>query len=464
MYIHDDIGVGYLAVFVLPIIFYYLFKFRGKAFVIYAILSLAFTVGSIELLTGFDTNDSLMICELLIWALTIYVLLITPQREIPYLRYLAGFVLICLISYIINPVSLIQLALFLRKYLLFVMVFVLFHNIKLPDKDRENLLKFIILLFVSQIIVNIARFPIVGQTEGYIGTMSVQGGSITAIFSLVGIAFSFSAYLYKRKHNYIILVFGFLLFSLIGLKRGHLLFLPLLLLIQYLIYLRFAQENFFRNAFISTPFVLFVTGLLIFFGFILVPTLNPENIIGGSFDPVYAIEYIDRYLNPDKVMKGIEYYGRGEAPGAVYRLLQKNGLRTMLFGLGPGDIIMSRFTISWSPGFSEDMISGIKYGIGYGGRTGVLFTAMQIGFLGTMVYFLFVFKVFSQFFQKTFYANDIQADKKIIALGLAGFLGIFIFDFFVYSQVAFQNIPIILTICLAYNYVKDSLNHSSQIQ
>jgi len=451
----DDIRVGYLVIFVLPVIVYYLFKFGGRAFIIYATLSLAFTAGSIELLTGFDTNDSLKICELLIWGLAIYVLLITPQREIPYLRYLAGFVLICLISYIVNPVNFFQLALFLRKYLLFVAIFVLFHNLKLSDKENENLLKFIILLFVSQIIVNMARFPIVGQTEGYIGTMSIRGGSTTAIFALLGIAFSFSAYLYTKKLFYILLIFGFFIFSVIGGKRGHFIFMPLLLFTQYFIYLRFTNAHFWRNVFISTPIVLILTGLLIYGGFTLVPSLNPEGIIGGSFDPAYVIKYIDEYLNPGRPLAGIEYFGRGEAPRAVFELLKNNGWMSLLGGLGPGDIIISRFTIPGDVVASDELLSGMKYGIGYGVRTGALFTTMQIGFLGTLFYFLFVFKVFSSFFNRRFYSSDMPEIKQIIASGLVGYLGIFIFDFFAYSQTSFQMIPIILPVFFAYHYVRE---------
>jgi len=183
-------------------------------------------------------------------------------------------------------------------------------------------------------------------------------------------------------------------------------------------------------------------------------TMNPEGIIGGSFDPAYVIKYIDEYLNPSRPILGIEYFGRGEAPGAVFALLKSNGFITLLLGLGPGDIIMSRYTIGADVIGAESYLIGMKYGIGYGARTGVLFTAMQIGFLGAIIYFLFVFKVFAQFFQKAFYVNDIPVDKKIIALGLAGFLGIFIFDFFAYSQTSFQIVPIILPVCFAYNYVK----------
>jgi len=451
----DDIRVGYLVIFVLPVIIFYLFKFRGRAFVIYAILSLAFTAGSIELLIGFDTNDSLKICELLIWSLTIYVMLITPKREIPFLPYIAGFVFICIVSYIINSVNFVQLLLFFRRYLLFIAVFVLFHNIQLSNMDRDNLLKFIILLFVSQVIVNIARYPIADQTEYYIGTMSILGGSITAIFALIGIAFSFGAYLYTRKIIYILLIFGFFIFSVIGLKRGHLIFLPILLLIQYLIYIRFTQESFWRNTLITSPIVLIITGLLLYGGFTLLPSLNPEGMLGGSFDPAYVIRYVDEYLNPGRPLAGIEYQGRGEAPRAVFELLKNNGLLSFLFGLGPGDIIMSRYTISADIIFSETFLAGMKYGIGYGSRTGILFTAMQIGFLGALFYFLFVLKVFSSFFNRRFYSSDVPEKKQIMALSLAGFLGIFIFDFFAYSQTSVQIIPIILPVCFAYHYVRE---------
>ncbi len=447
-----DIRVGYLVVFVLPIIIYYLFKFRGRAFVIYAILSLAFTAGSIELLTGFEVRRILQLCELLIWSLTVYILLITPKREIPLLSYITGFVFICIVSYIINLVNFVQLLLFLRRYLLFVAIFVLFHNIQLSNMDRDNLLKFITLLFVSQVVVNIARYSITDQTEYYIGSMAILGGSTTAIFALIGISFSFSAYLWTRRIIYILLIFGFFIFSIIGIKRAHLVFLPLLLLIQYLVYLSFTQEHFVRSALITTPIVLITTGLLIYGGFTLVPNLNPEGIVGGSFDPAYVMETADKELNPGRAILGIEYFGRGEAPYAVYKLLKNKGLFAFIFGLGPGDIIMSKYTIGADIIGTESYLSGMKYGIGYGARTGVLFTTMQIGILGTLCYFIFIFKVFSPFFKKSFYVNDIPVDKKVIALGLSGFLGIFIFDFFAYSQTSFQIISIILPICFAYNY------------
>jgi len=224
-------------------------------------------------------------------------------------------------------------------------------------------------------------------------------------------------------------------------------------LIQYFVYLRYTQDNFWRNALVSTPIVLIVTGLLIYFGFTLVPTLNPENVIGGSFDPAYVINFIDNYLNPGRPIEGIQYFGRGEAPLAVYELLKNKGLLTLLLGLGPGDIVMSKYTIPANVIMTETMLTGIKYNIGYGARTGVLFSAMQIGILGTIVYFLFVFKVFSQFFQKAFYEDDIPVNQKIVSLGLVGYLGIFIFDFLAYSQVSFQAISIILPIYFAYYYV-----------
>ncbi|MDI6743473.1 MAG: hypothetical protein QMD11_12130, partial [Smithella sp.] len=194
--------------------------------------------------------------------------------------------------------------------------------------------------------------------------------------------------------------------------------------------------------------------LIIYGGLVLTPSMNPDDLIGGRFDPAFAIDYVDKYLNPGRPVAGIEYFGRGEAPMAVYNLLRNNGLLSFLFGLGPGDIIISRFTISADIISSESLLTGMKYGIGYGSRTGVLFTTIQIGFLGALFYFLFVFKVFSSFFNRRFFSSDTPEKIQIIALGLVGFLGIFIFDFFAYSQTSFQVIPIILPVCFAYHYVK----------
>lgn len=449
-----DTSIGYLVIFVIPVIVYYLFKFRGKAFVFYSILSLAFTAGSIELLSGLEVFRILQFLEVLIWGLALYTFITSTKREIPHWPYLIGFLATCLVSFIITPVDLIQFILFLRRYLLFVAVFVLCHNLQLPEKDIENLLKFIILLFLNQILVNIARYPITGQTEPYIGTMSILNGSITAIFSLTGIAFCFSAFLFKKKISYIIFLCGFFTFSLIGLKRGHILIVPLVLFLQYITYAVSVKEISIKSFFKTISTVLIVICLLVYCGLVLVPSLNPEEITGGSFDPAYVIRYIDDYLNPGTAIQGIEYFGRGEAPGAVYELLQKKGWMSLLFGLGPGDIIMSRFTIPFDIIHGESFIAGMKYGIGYGSRTGVLFTTMQAGLAGMLLYFFFISKIFSSFLRLNLYTQHIPENKQIISLGLVGFWGIFIFDFFAYSQTSFQTIPIILPVCFAYHYSK----------
>ena len=451
-----EVLAGLLVLFVCPVIIYYFSIFRGKAFMLYIIISLAFTAGSIELLTGFKGTNVAIICEVLIWSLTIYLYIVTKKRTLPYWPYLALFLFTCFISYLINTVTFIQLLLFLRRYVLLPVVFILFHNLHLPEKTNKDLLKFIVLLFVAQIAVNVTRYPIAGQTEWYIGTMSVLNGSITAIFCLTGIVFSFSAYLYKRKVAYVFLILGFFLFSLIGGKRAQILFIPPILFLQYIKYMRSEKSNIITPKFLKMFFVVIVAScVFIFGGVVLNPSLNPEGVIGGSFDTSYVIEYIDNYLNPGKAILGVEHYGRGEAPHAVFELLtQIYGWHNFLFGLGPGDIIMSRFTVSDAEEYPyEEMIAGVKYDIGYGSRTGVMHTAIQIGLLGTLFYIIFIYKIFSPFLKRQLSKNNKIKNYKIISLGLFAFFFIFVLDFLTYSQVSFQCLPIILSIFVAYNYL-----------
>lgn len=216
---HDK-TVGYLVVLVLPVVLWYLFAFRGKAFVIFAILSMAFTAGSIELLFGINPNSIIQLSELLLWGLAAYVFLKSPKREIPDWYYLVGFLLVCIFSFLVNGVTVVQLLLFLRLYLRIVAIFVLFHHIQMNPRFSAKLMRFVVLLFVTQIFVFIGKYLIVGQTEPYIGSMSVLGGSLTAVFALVGISFAFSAYLFERKWKYLILIMGFFLAPLISGTKG----------------------------------------------------------------------------------------------------------------------------------------------------------------------------------------------------------------------------------------------------
>jgi len=447
-----DRTVGYLVVLVLPVILWYLFAFRGKAFIIYVMFSVAFTAGSLELLFNISPNLIRQFVELLIWALAAFVLLMSRKKEIPGWQYLLGFIIVCFCSYIVNEVTIVQLALFVRIYLRIVAIFILFHHLTLNSRNADKLLRFTILLFITQIFVSIGKYLIIGQTESYIGSMSVRGGSLTAVFSLIGISFAFSAFLYERKWKYVILVLGFFLFSVIGNKMVMIIFIPALLLIQYLYYWKHSKLLSFRRVLRLLPIAIFIA-FFVYAGVRLNPRLNPEGKIGGSFDFGYAIEYIDMYLNPGRPIRGADYFGRGEAPYAVYTLLREHGLAHFLFGLGPGEIIMSRLNISKEEIHWEDGITTMKYGIGYGARTGLLSTTLQVGLLGLLFYFIMITTMFLWVMKQFSLPGIVPAAKQTLLLGLIGSYWIFALDFLFYSRTFTEWIQILMPVFFVYHYV-----------
>ncbi len=461
MFIPDK-AVGYLILLVLPVIFRYFFVFKGKALIVFLILAIAFTSGCIEILSGFSGIASGQVLEFLIWGLAAYTFIESPKKEIPGWEYLAAFVCICIFSYAANSVTAIQLFLFIRVYLRIVAVFILFHHIRLDTRTSDKLLQFIILLFITQILVNMGRYPIVGTTEAYIGSMSVREGSLTTIFALVGISFSFSAYLHEKKLKYILLVLGLFIFSMIGSKRAMFIWGPLVLLTQYVLFGVQTRKISLKFLFKLVPVGIFALGFL-YAGVRLQPSLNPEGQIGGSFDYDYLTTSITEYLNPGKTISGAAYDGRGEAPAAVYQLLTDNhGFKNLLFGLGPGDILESKWNtegeeLKNSSGIADDAgISGAKYGIGYGVRTGLLYTVMQVGLLGAVSYFLLITNLFAPVWRKFSHTYGATGKQQILQLGMTGAYCVFVFDFLFYSRVFTEYLQIVVPLAFVYNYLLPS--------
>ena len=444
--------IGLLGLIVLPIIIFYFNKFRGRFFLIYMILSISFLGSPIELLIGINTNFIEIILEILILLILLVTIFNNQGFYLKHVLLAAIFVLLCLLSFFINDVSWIQLIIFLRKYLIFILIFWITDN--LDDYYQLNkLIKLFSTLFIFQILINILRFPITGVSEEYIGSLAVRGGSHTAIISLLGASFSFAYYLYQKNKKYLLLLIGFFIFAMIGEKRIVVMVLPLVLVAQYILYL--VKERRLSSMIYKAPILLIAVLLFIYVGVRISPTLNPENEIGGSFDFYFLTEYIYDYSNPGKKVMGARYYGRGEAPLAVYNLLtNKYGLGYVLFGLGPGDIMMSRYIKQKDRSIKRvEDISASKYDIGYGARTGILFTTLQIGAIGSILFLLLIIRIYSYCLKICFYHFS---DKFNNALSLSIFVSFFIFliDFFTYSRVFYESIPIMFSILIGIKFIE----------
>lgn len=428
--------LGYLIIIPLPIIIYFFMRIikagNFPLFLIYTIITLTFVQGSLELLDVITAKFNNQIQDLIVYLLFLYVLL-KKEKQFPYLLCVIIYVAVSILSYLLNNVDLFSMLMFFRWTLLGIIVFYVFFNISFSESDYNLIKNYFMWLFVSQIIVAIIKFYMIGITEPYIGTMSYLGGSLTVCFSLIGISYAFTMYLYKKKLIYLIYILGFVLFSIIGGKRATVFFMPLLLFVLYYAY----NNIILSKGFLEFKFVKpFLSSIILTIGLTclcltLIPSLNPEDKIGGSINLKYVGELLKRY-NLNVSGRYADYYGRGDAPMAVLRLLRKED--KILSGFGAGDLVPNRYNNPY--GFRLADFIGIKYNIGYGARTGLLWMILQVGILGTLLYLLFYVFLFNQLRKRIKYHND---DNKVLGIILIGVFAVFVLDYFTYSTVMIKS-------------------------
>ena len=153
-------------------------------------------------------------------------------------------------------------------------------------------------MFLLQIPASFIKYFLLGQSEkGGIGTLSLTGGSISAILPLFAIAYAFSAYLFNRKKIYLILILCFTMFGIIGAKRLIVLMIPIILLFTLFIFILKTKKININLIFKYVPIALLGGMFLFYLGVRLSPTLNPDHKMMGKFDMNYAINYTLNYAS-----------------------------------------------------------------------------------------------------------------------------------------------------------------------
>lgn len=307
--------------------------------------------------------------------------------------------------------GLLMLRLLFRYYLLFLAVI----NLGLNEPPMKLTINIIVFVFLVQIPLSLVKLFKFGQGETSLGLSS---HSVTTIFPLVAIGYLGALYIfYKRNPTYILYMFAFVGFSIIGGKRAFIFFLPILLF-----YLAWVV----RKNFVFKPSLIFLGILIIFISLYfvarLIPTLNPQREIWGDFSLKHIVNYAVEYETG--VTKTGVPIGRISATSEIFRSLKSKGFSGFVFGYGPGTIIKSMFS-------DYDRREAVKsrFGIGYG-LNGLSWLGIQVGYFGVFVYFYF----FYLFFRKARAYLEIEQDPywKSFALGMVGFNFIFIITSLVY--------------------------------
>ena len=414
-----------------------------NTYIISLIITVAFTEGAISLV-GPSESTMRTFREMLVILLFISSFFQSPMNNNQLVGILKEYsklgkyhvfslFVVSIISMIYNTKDFVELFLFFLRVLPPVLFFWALIKINFNVSKVLHVLKILVIIQIPAVLI---KFFIIGVSEsGGIGTMSIHSGSLSTIFPLFIISFFFARYLSRKNKKNIVIIFLYLMLGLIGGKRALIVYTPLLLLFIVIIY-RKAFSVKFKSAFVKQIVGLCLLGFLCFYFIARVnPNLNPEEKIGGSFDVEYMMDVSEKYNS----FEGELGFSRSDAPEVLYNFLTKNkSINALLLGMGPGDIIQSSLLNNKYPGVENDrQLLMYKYGLGYGLRVGVLWTAIQVGILGALIYGLFFYKIAFTMFKIS--KNSHNIITKEYALGLTGMGFVLLIDYFTYSSTFFYS-------------------------
>jgi hypothetical protein len=301
--------------------------------------------------------------------------------------FISLFILLTIASFvsgpILNDIGFTEYFFFLRQLFLLPLLYL----IVIVNERNDDLIRFIIKLiifyFALQIPASWIKLIILGGPgiEMFVGTVSWKQGSMTTVISMIGCFYNFSKYLYLRSKKYLLYFFLFVIFSQIGGKRAVLVFVPLGCLFISIYY---AKLNHIPIKKYLKLIPILISFLFIFFYLIvrLNPTLNKEHQVWGSFDLNYTLSYFDFYNNNAKNLYDLS---RGNALKFIGYYIINQPIDTILFGEGAGKLSESK--LGANP-------MRYYYGIRYGARMGLAWIGLQLGVVGTYLYFLIFKKMF----------------------------------------------------------------------
>ncbi|MFC1837487.1 hypothetical protein ACFLYW_02255 [Thermodesulfobacteriota bacterium] len=428
-----DVSADVLGFVIIIYIYLIAVVVKSKKYGLYVIFTIAFMMGILNIV-GIPNLFTRFAFESLVVILFTKSLFVAQKRShVNYNSFGAYYVVALLVvsvgSFFANNVHFVGFLYYLRMVFVYFLLFYAFLNTQYTSSEIRKINKFIFFLFLIQLPASLIKYNIVGQIEDIaIGTMEISAGSLNALIPMFVSSYLLSAYFYKRKMINIFLMLAFVLFGIIGNKRALIVYLPLIFMILYFLYtIGYRKEK--RQLSKRNIVVNFTICAIIGFGAIyasarLIPTLNPEGEIGGSFNLEYVMEFSESYTTRYST-KNPHELGRLKAPEITYKVLKEGGFGIILLGLGAGDIVHSRF----DPDSKNARLK--KYGLGYGSGTGLLWMFIQIGIIGSLIFLLFYLKLVLRIYKIWLHSNNLETN--IRSLSFLGMTAVFFIDFTTYS-------------------------------
>ncbi|MDD3563781.1 MAG: hypothetical protein PHR32_08925 [Candidatus Cloacimonetes bacterium] len=240
-----------------------------------------------------------------------------------------GFTGLFFLNYILNQVNLVWALYQYYKYFFPVALYYAIKGLKLSDTDNKYYSHLIIKLLWFQIVFSVLKLLVFGLRENIIGSLSNTGGGIGIGYAIMGTIMYWVMRGERFKGKDWLFVILLLIIPVASNKRAIWLIYPLI--IALLMLNRISRQTSRK---IST--VIILIPIIIYVGFRLNPTLNPEKKLWGSFDMEYALDYALSYSGASEEKLSEEYaQGRLGASSAILANTIRDPLnREFLLGFG----------------------------------------------------------------------------------------------------------------------------------
>jgi hypothetical protein len=424
-----------------------------KISLIYGVLFIALFGGLLEAV-GIPSYFTVA-TELLIITLFLTAPLIKDGRYgyVLHLSYMFLYLLlVAIFSLVVNDSGIMGALYSLRLLFRFYLFYLAITTLELDEQTLKRINKMILIFLILQFPVIAYKFGIYGVSEQTIGAYAKTGGAVTAILPVVVLFYCAGFYyLYRPDLKYLFLSAAFLAFSIIGKKRVVLFIYPAqLMAIYYYIYLKGKGVSLSRK--MSAMFMLLAAIVVISSAILYInPTLNPEQKVGGSLDPEYAIEFAKDYTTRENPFGYTT--GRYATTVRIFKTLWEKGYVNLFFGIGPG-----MFTASiLDPEGQKKNIANVKdqFKFNYG-LTAMTRVAIEYGLFGTITLIL-IFALYARMSWK-YYKSEKNPYWSAFAAGSVGFTFSTIFFFFAYSDTVLwgDTIPALYFWAMAVVYTRSN--------
>lgn len=302
------------------------------------------------------------------------------------------------------------------------MVFIIYHGFKdlyYKDSKKQYVKNMLLLVIYIQVFLSVVKMVIYPfPFEKIVGSMAAGGGGLAVIIPIEALIFYWLIKGKRLMNKDWLIIASFFLIAVASGKRAPVILFPMYFFLVSN-YTKQRSINIFKMIKVIPAAI-----ILLYFGAILIPSLNPERKVWGSFSPSYIINYAFKYkfgtADVNEILSD-DYQTAGEGGGLLlifqpeklylYSLNEKlfgNGLYSLVYEHGGSNLGEGYLKFSHTGRLSN--INVIIWSLGYSG-------------LLSMMSFAFVF----------IYSNR---DKQIRFL----ILFLFLYDFLLYqNQVIFLN-------------------------